>query len=252
MELTDDHIEKGYWYFRPAENFPPPAKLISEYQDEERLWLILSRGNETYGEVKKREKDYPSAILEKLTQTKILWTHQINQETFDAITQLKGVTSLSIDSNRVKNLAGISKLKQLRHLALLNMTKVDSIEEVSELRNLKTLKLEHFKKINDFSSISELTILEGLQIDGDMYTAQKIQDFKFLRTLNLLRYLTLTNTRAIDKNMDAFRNLLKLEMFQCSANYPIAEFNKLKDLPNLKFIGGNVTEKINKNANTVS
>ena len=240
LELAEKHIEKGYWYYRPTENFPPPAKLLSEYKGEERLWLIISHGNEADNVIRKRERTYPPEIPERLATVKTLWANHINQETFDAITQLKGITSLNINSNRIKDLASLSNLVNLEHLGLLNMTKVESIEALSSLTQLRTLKLEHFKKISRFDVISNLQKLEGLQIDGDMYTAQKIEDFDFISDLTNLRYVTLTNTRANNKSMDSFTGLQKLEMFQCSTNYPNSEFQKLAELPKLKHIGGNL------------
>lgn len=240
MELAEKHIEKGYWYYRPKENFPPPARLLSEYEGEERLSLIISHGNESNSVIRKRERAYPLEIPEHLATVKTLWVNHINQETFDILTQLRGITSLNINSNRIKDLSGISNLVNLEHLGLLNMTKVESIDELSRLTQLLTLKLEHFKKISQFDVISNLLSLEGLQIDGDMYTAQKIDDFDFIADLTNLRYITLRNTRTTNKNMDSFKNLRKLEMFQCSTNYPNSEFQKLAELPKLKYIGGNL------------
>lgn len=240
MEIEKKHIEKGYWYYLPKENFPPPAKPLSDYEGEERLYLILSYGNEPDGEIRKRERMYPKEIPKQLQSVKTLWANHIDQDTFEALTELRGITSLYIDSNRIKNLDRLSNLTQLEHLALLNMTKVESIHELSRLTELRTLKLEHFKKISSFGVLSNLTNLEGLQIDGDMYTAQKIDDFEFAKDLTNLRYITLTNTRATNKNMDSFKGLHNLEMFQCSTNYPNSEFQKLAELPNLKHIGGNL------------
>lgn len=204
------------------------------------MWLITSHGNEPDNIIKKRERTYPREIPELLSTVKTLWANHINQETFDAITELQGIISLNINSNRIKDLSGLSNLVNLEHLGLLNMTKIESIEVLSRLTQLRTLKLENFKKISKFDVVSNLSKLEGLQIDGSMYTAQKIEDFDFLSDLTNLRYVTLTNTRTTNKNMDSFMGLLQLEMFQCSTNYPNCEFQKLADLPKLKHIGGNL------------
>jgi hypothetical protein len=105
--------------------------------------------------------------------------------------------------------------------------------------------LEHFKKITDFSSIAELTKLQGLQIDGDMYTAQIIEDFEFLNSLTELKYLTFINSRAKNKNFDPISKLSNLEMIQSSTNYPKTEFQKLNGIKSLKYIGGNIKPLIN-------
>jgi hypothetical protein len=52
------------------------------------------------------------------------------------------------------------------------------------------------------------------------------------------RFLTLINTRLTDKSFDPILNLMNLERFDSSWNYPESEFEKLKSLPNLRY--GNV------------
>jgi hypothetical protein len=245
MKLTEQQIQYGYWYYRPKENFPPQGKLLEEYNGEERLALCFTKGNETYGQIKKRESLYKSQIPLKLQKLKILWADQCNQETFNAICQINELESLYINSNSIRDLSALSNLKNLKHLGLLNMTKVESIKPISNLNQLQTLELEHFKKITDFSPVSELRKLQGLQIDGDMYTAQIIEDFDFLNPLTELKYLTFTKSRAKTKNFDSISKLANLEMIQCSTNYPKKEFQKLRGMKSLKYIGGNIKPLIN-------
>ncbi len=246
MELTENQIKNGYWYYRPNENFPPKAKLLSEYIGEERLSLIVTPGYETDSQLKKRERSYPIEIPEKLRKVKVLWADDINQDTFDAICTIEGLKSLYVQSSRIKDISAISNLKNIEHLALLNLTKVDRISVLSELPGIQTLKLEHFKRISDFRLLSTLTTLQGLQIDGSMYTAQRVDNFNFIRSLTKLKYLTLINTRATDKDLSALLALRHLEMLQSSANYPKREFEKLRELRNLKWIGGNIEKLIKK------
>jgi Leucine-rich repeat (LRR) protein len=106
------------------------------------------------------------------------------------------------------------------------------------LSALVTLELEQLNRISNFSILSKLTSLEGLGIDGSIWTAQKIDTLKPLKTLFNLKYLTVTNTRIQDKSFDPLLKLVELVRFNSSWNYPEAEFDKLKSLPNLKY--GNV------------
>jgi len=245
MKLTDQQIQNGYWYYRPKKNFPPKGKLLEEYNGEERLALSFTKGNESYGQIKKREDLYKSEIPTKLKPLKILWADHCNQETFNSICQLDKLESLYIQSNGIKDLTQISNLKNLKHLGLLSLTKVENIKPISDLQQLQTLKLEHFKKVTDFSPISELTKLQGLQINGDMYTAQIIENFDFLNSLSELKYLTFIKSRAKNKNFDSISKLSNLEMIQSSANYPKTEFQKLRGMESLKYIGGNIKPLIN-------
>lgn len=245
MQLTEEQIKKGYWYFNRTDNFPPNGKLLEEYNGEEKLNLICSKGNESYTQTKKRENFYISDIPKTLDKVKVLWVYSIKQETFDVICGLKNLESLYVQSNRITDLSALSNLKKLKHLGLLSLTKIDDIKAISKLRGLQTLMIENFKKVTDFSQLSALTELRGLQIDGDMYTAQIIENFDFLNSLADLKYLTFTNSRGKAKNFDAIAQLSNLEMIQSSTNYPKQEFQKLRRMKNLKYIGGNIEPLIN-------
>ena len=245
MELTEEQIKKGYWYFNREENFPPKGKLLDEYNGEIKLNLICSKGNESYSQMKKRENTYITDIPKKLENVKVLWVYSIKQETFEVICQLKNLESLYVQSNKITDLSALSNLKNLKHLGLLSLTKINNIEPISKLKNLQTLMLENFKKVTDFQPISEMTELRGLQIDGDMYTAQIIENFNFINSLHELQYLTFTNSRGKTKNFDSISKLSNLAMLQSSTNYPKKEFQKLSGMKNLKHIGGNIKHLIN-------
>ncbi|MFV8357778.1 hypothetical protein ACNQGB_16525 [Flavobacterium sp. XS1P32] len=245
MKLTDEQIRKGYWYYNPDKNFPPNGKLLDEYTGEESLNLFSIKGNESISQIKNRENFYAINIPSKLNSLKILWTSHINQEIFDSICQLEKLESLYIESGKILNINAISNLKNLKHLGLLSLTKVENIKPLATLTQLETLELENLKKISDFKLLSELINLKGLQIDGDMYTAQRIENFNFLKPLSKLKYLTFTNSKANDKNFNAISKLENLEMLQSSTNYPKKEFQKLCGMKNLKYIGENIKHLIN-------
>lgn len=240
MSLTEEQIEKGYWYWRPKSDFPPEGKILSEYDGEQSYNLIITPGHEKDSVIKKREKSYPNDIPSMLSSVQILWANRINQEAFDAICSLNNLQSLYVQSNRIKDISKIQQLTNLEHLKLIDLTKVGSIDPITELVGLKTLEFENLKKISDFTGVSKLTQLEGLGIDGDMYTAQIIENFEFLKSLKNLKYLTLTNTRATKKDLNPLTELNQLRMFKSSSNYPKEEFKKLKNLSSLTYIGGNI------------
>jgi hypothetical protein len=105
-------------------------------------------------------------------------------------------------------------------------SKLEGIEELAEMRNLSWLNLVQFNKIDDFTPVSGLVRLKYLGINGSLWTQQRLRSLKPLAGLTELRLLTLFNTRTVDNSFD------------CSWNYPEAEFAKLKRLPSLKY--GNV------------
>ena len=234
--LTEKQIEKGFWCWDQENNHPPEKiTLLEDYKTCEKLNLVITQ----IGTDMKYQNKLIDAWCEKLpelTEVKYLWLNsRVNQKIFDAICKLVNLEGLFIKWSGVKKIDNIQNLKNLKHFCLGSSSQVEDIDALGKLSNVITLDLENLKKISDFSVISNLSKLEGLGLDGSMYTAQKIDTLEPLRNLTELKYLTLTNSRILDKSFEAILNLRKLVRFNCSYNYPANEFEKLKNLPNLKY-----------------
>lgn len=183
---------------------------------------------------------------------KFLWLpSKVSQKIFDSICEMENLEGLWIKWSGIKSINNISKLKELKHFHLGSSSQVEDISVLGDMKNLVTLETEQLNKIVDFSVIGKLTQLQGLGIDGSIWTAQKLENIEFTSSLQALKYLTLTNTQMEQKSFDPLLKLQNLERFNCSWNYPETEFEKLKTIKSLKF--GNVEtswkelkEKLNK------
>lgn len=113
---------------------------------------------------------------------------------------MPNLVGLSVKWSRIKQITGLQYLKKLRYLRLGGSSQVESIDILGDLDGLITLELEQLNKISDFSIILKLSSLEGLGLDGRIWTAHKIDTLKPLQTLANLKYLTLTNTRIKDQS----------------------------------------------------
>lgn len=235
--MTPLDLEKGFWYYKPEDNFPPKEiDSIEKYKQTERLNLFFTDKNQ--------EKIW-CENLPKLEQVNFLWIScNVTQKFFNSICQMKNLIGLNIERNTVADINEISKLNKLKYLRLANFSKIENIISLEHLSELKILSLENLKQITNFESLAKLKKLEGLSIDGSMYRKQKITNIEFLSNLKELKYLMFINTSMDDKNFDPILNLTKLETFYSSLNYPNSEFEKLNTLPNLK--NSNITI-INKN-----
>lgn len=220
--------KRSFWYYRPNDNFPPKAiRDLEEYDHTEFLnfWTNEPRDQ------KKWAKELPL-----LTDVKILWvSSNVNQQMFEAICNMPNLIGLSLKTTSVKNIDSLSKLSNLEYLNICGITKVDNIEVLGTLKGLKVLCIENAKKIVNFDILSDLVNLEELAIDGSMWTAQKIDNFEFVSKLTNLKYLSFVNTRANLKDFTPLLELKELINFSSSYNYPQEEFEKLKQLPNLKY-----------------
>jgi Leucine-rich repeat (LRR) protein len=219
--LTDDEIKYGYWYAKNAQN---AVTEIKKCEDKDYLLLGI------------QAKDFKKWMDFLPTLSKLKRLHiraNINQRFFDTICDMTQLVELNISIPSVKNIDALNKLDNLTYLKLQNGTKVETIETLRQLAYLRVLELENFKKISDFDIVGSLSDLEGLGVEGSIWTTQKINSACFLSMLTKLKYLKLTNTKMVDKNFNPLLALRELRMLLVSYNYPRLEFEKLKSLPNL-------------------
>jgi len=239
MSLTKEQIQWGYWNWQRAQKLVPDhITYFEEYEPSETLVLNLTQLD--VGSYRQNKNiDRWCNELPNLGEVKHLWfVSRVNQKMFAAACKVPNLEGLFVKWSGIKNIESLRIAKNLQHLHLGSSSQVESIEVLGELESLLTLDLQQLNKISDFSIISKLASLEGLGIDGSIWTAQKIDTLKPLAKLRNLKYLTLINTRLKDKSFDPLLNLTELVRFESSWNYPESEFEKLKSLPKLKY--GNV------------
>ena len=240
MSLSEDQIRWGFWGWSEGPN-PPLERitLFEQYKQSESLRLEITQLDHYSYYQQTKIVDRWCAELPNLKEVKYLWfASRVNQKMFDAACRVPNLERLYIKWSGIKNIDGLQNAKKLCHLWLGSSSQVESIDVLEEMDSLITLELQQLNRISDFSVLSKLTNLEGLGIDGSIWTAQKIDTLKPLANLRNLKYLTLINTRLKDKSFDPILNLTELVRFESSWNYPEAEFEKLKALPKLKY--GNI------------
>lgn len=237
--MTSTQIKYGPWHIKKG--FVPPKNAITLYEDylpSKKLSLALTQTGLSPYQQNKNIEVWCNKFSE-LSEIKLLWLpSRVSQKIFDAVCELPSLEGIWIKWSGIKNLNNIVKLKKLKHFKLGSSSQVESIEVLGELKQLESLELEQLNKISDFGVISKLRDLQGLGMDGSMWTAQKIDSLDPLRSLKNLKYLTMTNSSVKGKSFDPLLDLKELRRFNCSWNYPETEFEKLKALPKLKY--GNV------------
>ena len=237
--MTEKQIKYGVWHIEKGFISPNNSvTLFEDYKPSEKLNLYITQTNLKPSHQKKNYEDWCERLPE-LNEVKFLWLpSKVNQKIFDAVCQMPSLEGLWIKWSGIKNIDNLIQLKNLKHLHLGSSSQVENIEVLGRLYNLETLETEQLNKISDFSVISNLTQLQGLGLDGSIWTAQKIDSLEPIRELKKLKFLTTTNSRIKDKSFDPLLSLNELVRFNCSWNYPESEFEKLKSLSNLQY--GNV------------
>jgi|JI10StandDraft_1071094.scaffolds.fasta_scaffold214317_1 hypothetical protein len=237
--MTDEQIKKGFWYWDMDNKWPPNSiSYIENFRPVIKLNLNITQLGLKTGDQKKLLQFWCNE-MPKLTTVKYLWfCSRVNQEMFEAACDMDNLEGLYIKWSGIKKIDSLLKLKNLKHLHIGSSGQVENIRVFRDINWLTTLSLEQLNNVTDFSDIAGMTNLQGLGIDGSIWTAQKIDTLQPIGQLRGLKYLTLTNTRTKDKSFDPILNLKELVRFNSSWNYPVTEFEKLKGLPNLKY--GNV------------
>ena len=240
MNLTEKQIRYGFWGWSEGANpLLERITLFEQYRPRESLRLEITQLDHYSYYQQTKIVDKWCTELPNLEELKYLWfVSRVNQKMFDAACRVPNLERLYIKWSGIKNLESLRHAKKLRHLWLGDSSQVESIETFGELNQFVTLSLNQLNRISDFNVIANLTDLEGLGINGSMWTSQKIDTLKPLANLHNLKYLTLLSTQIMDKSFDPLLNLTELVRFESSWNYPEAEFEKLKSLPKLKY--GNV------------
>ena len=239
MSLSQEQIRWGHWdWIRAQKILPNHITYFEDYKPSDTLVLNITQLD--VGSYRQNKViDQWCEELPNLGEIRNLWfVSRVNQKMFDTACRVPNLEALFIKWSGIKNIDAIRMQKKLKHLHLGSSSQLESIAVLGKLDSLVTLDLQQLNRISDFSILSNLTSLEGLGIDGSIWTTQKIDTLKPMANLHRLKYLTLTNTRIQEKSFDPLLGLTELVRFNSSWNYPEAEFEKLKALPKLRY--GNV------------
>nr|WP_294490141.1 leucine-rich repeat domain-containing protein [uncultured Anaerosporobacter sp.] len=150
------------------------------------------------------------------------------------------ISELDIIISNDTDLSGLTCLKNLEKLYILDGTLQEIPKPIGKLKNLKVLVINDRMRestISDISCLKDLTKLEELQISGN-----KIKDLGPIKDLLQLIYLDLDNNNITD--ISILGNLINLEHLDLSDN-SIKDISILKNLIHLKELnlsGNNISD----------
>ena len=143
-----------------------------------------------------------------------LWlSSKVPQELFDAACRMPNLTGLWIKWSSVKNIVSLECAPQLRQLHIGSATSLASIAPLRQLPGLKWLGLENLRLVPDLRVVGALTALEGLTLEGSMWTPWTVETLAPLASLPELKYLSIANLRTQDRTLAPLLALRKLEEF---------------------------------------
>jgi hypothetical protein len=203
---------KPFWYYRPAEDFPPPSiRLPEERRDGDRLCIVCTQTNLAA----KQQRELISQWCEelpRLQQVRWLWlSSRVPQTLFDAACRMPHLEGLWIKWMAGESIGAMSENKSLRYVHLGNCASLLSLEPLSDMTQLAWLGIEHFPKVDSIDPLAGLIDLTGLTIEGSMLATQRIQSIRALKGMRKLRYLSLANVRVTDNLLEPLMGMRELE-----------------------------------------
>lgn len=154
----------------------------------------------------------------------------INQQLFDSICTLESLEDLRISRARgnLTDLGSLSKLSNLKRLYFDSATKIESLTGIGSLANLEWLELIDFQRISSLDGIENLIDLKGLIFTSrDRSRLIKLASYNPLSSLQNLRYLDVSGTRTLEKNLSPISSLSKLRYLNIPLDYEVTEIVKI-------------------------
>ena len=237
-ELSDEDFRKGLWRAGRGKDFPPKAiRYPEEYSGGPNLNVVCTQTDLPAAEQRTLVKKW-CQILPTLRDVEFLWFHsKTPQHIFDAACEMPCLEGLWIKWSGINTLDGLGRLSRLRYFRLGSSPQVTSITPLRNMSLLLWLELENIKRIADLHPLGGLANLQGLVIEGSIWSTQVVETLSPLSQLTGLRHLGLANLRARDKSLSPLYSLRCLEYFRVANWWNPGEVDEIHRL-NSRLVNG--------------
>lgn len=235
MEYSENELRYGYWGSRiRAGLFSNPITRVDEYAGQEILAIAYAREDQSAYERRKIMQQWCKALPALEVDT--LYFYAINQEIFDAASQVKGLRALSTGFGRLKSIASITACQTLTSLRIDSAPSLTELDCLQRFPKLISLNITNVRKARDLSFVQSMRGLVELGVCGSLWTVQQIDTLLPLKSLQNLRVLWLYSTRILKDGLRPLRYLEELVTLSVEYHFPAAELQALCNaLPRLKY-----------------
>lgn len=160
----------------------------------------------------------------------------VNQDFLDEICELSGLEYLHLgDPVTAEDLSGIARLGRLRTLKLDGVRKARDFSPLLAPPGLRILTIGNAPGLRDLDFLADAHQLASIGVEGDIWTAQKIESLRPLGGLRELEALFHTNVVLRDKELSYLADCPKLRILRCARFAPKRQFEALRRLmPDLR------------------
>jgi Leucine-rich repeat (LRR) protein len=150
-----------------------------------------------------------TALLERQQLEKI-WVSGGDENTYKVLGCLSRLRQLVIHNYRNESIKPLAQLTDLTSLAIAGSFKLKSLAGIEKLTNLRTLILFANCGYSEIGPLANLASLETLCLEGGMAKPLKIESLKPLENLRSLVTLRLASIRVKDKSLRSLHALVHL------------------------------------------
>jgi Leucine-rich repeat (LRR) protein len=199
-----------FWHYSP-ETTPKPVVHPRDLRPAARLCVSTSQQGLPSHKQKALVQEW-CELLPTLDDVRLLWiSSKAPQALFDAACRMPKLEGLWIKWSSIKSIASIAGLPNLKYFHLGSSTQVESIAPLSDRKGLEWLGLENLAKIRHLDPVATLPNLQGLSLEGSMWSSWEVETLAPVGALTSLRYLSLANLRATDRTLTPLYPLQNLE-----------------------------------------
>lgn len=233
--IPDDEPQMGYWGSRRLAERPSAITRPDEFTGGDELILACTQTGLPATEQRKLVKTW-CALLPQLQLKTLVFASKVNQELFDAATQVKGLDALKIKWSSIQSVESAADCTALTVLDIGSSPSLTGLAHLSRLPNLKVLLIENVKEAQDLSFAADLDGLVEFGASGSMWSEQKIDSLRPLGSLQELQILWLMNSKVLNDGLAPLHTLPRLTTLHCAFNFRASEFAALRAAaPSLKF-----------------
>ena len=210
----DHHSNYYFWHHRPDIDWPPKSvQDPCQPCPEGRLSIACTQTTLTSYQQQKLVQQW-CELLPTLGGLRHLWLNsRVPQRLFDSACTVPNLESLYVKWSGIKNIERLAEANSLRMLHIGSSTSLQSIVPLTKMKKLTWLGLEAISKIISLDPLASLRGLEGLTVEGSMWTTQRVESLAPIGCLLNLRYLSITNLRSEDATLKPLFPLKRLKVF---------------------------------------
>lgn len=246
--LLPEELQHGYWGARRLAGLLPTRVIRNpeELHNVEALRIACTQTGLSSTEQRKLVKRW-CQVLPQVKAKTLMFETKLNQELFDAATQVQGLQALYIKWSQIRAVDPIKECKSLIALEIGSSPSLTGLFNLRTLPNLKSLRLENVREAQNLDFVLGMKTLEEFGICGSVWTIQRLDNLWPLKDLDNLQLLWLIGARVLYDGLRPLHGHRKLTALKSSFYFSKSEFFALRSAtPSLKFGSPFEEDKIEK------